>query len=161
MIRQSSHYDSESMTTTTTAEVALKAVKTAEKDVAEQCGNRLLNELGQRAYNNAKTKGFHDEPQNIATLLMLIITEISEACEADRKGKRADMRSFKMAEASGRVDFSIAFNRHIKDSFEDELADVLLRLVGLAAIEGIDLDAHVAMKMRYNTLREYRHGKNY
>lgn len=116
-----------------------------------------LNELGNRAFENAKAKGFHDNPQNVATRLMLIVSELSEAMEADRKDKHApptselDYKSFDAA----------MFQMAVKDTFEDELADALIRLVELAASQGIDLDTHVAMKMQYNTTREYKHGKRY
>lgn len=87
------------------------------------------------AYGIAKTHGFHDEKQSDAHFLMLIVTEISEAVEADRKGvKPRDMTIFEKAcrEYAGNQDwehfgFARAFEQHVKDCFEDELADIIIR----------------------------------
>lgn len=115
-----------------------------------------LNELGKRAFENAKAKGFHDTPNPIPTRLMLIVSELSEAMEADRKNQRApktQLGRYRLA--------AVRFETFIKDTFEDELADAVIRIVELAAAEGIDLDTHVEMKMQYNATREYKHGKKY
>ena len=45
-----------------------------------------LTELCDRAYRAACDKGFHDEQKPDAVYKMLIITEIAEAVQADRKG---------------------------------------------------------------------------
>lgn len=41
------------------------------------------------------------------------------------------------------------------------MADIVIRVMDMCAFKGIDLDAHVAAKMRYNSLREHMHGKKY
>lgn len=41
-----------------------------------------------------------------------------------------------------------------------ELADVILRTLDLMAALGVDVDAVVMAKHRYNQSREYRHGRN-
>ena len=48
-------------------------------------GNLTLKELGRRAFETAKAKGFHDEPIDIPRALMLTVSELAEALEADRK----------------------------------------------------------------------------
>ena len=45
-----------------------------------------LNKLRDRAYKIAKAHGFHEKEYSDETYLMLIITEIAEAVNADRKG---------------------------------------------------------------------------
>ena len=47
----------------------------------------INNELRDRAYQCACRPGFHDKEYSNAHCLMLIITEIIEAVDADRKGK--------------------------------------------------------------------------
>ena len=47
----------------------------------------INNELRDRAYQCACKHGFHDKEYSDKHWLMLIITEISEAVDADRKGK--------------------------------------------------------------------------
>src|SRR5690554_5959110 len=54
-----------------------------------------LNELRDEAYETAKSKGFHENKQvDIPRSLMLIVSEISEALEADRKGRWARLDHF-------------------------------------------------------------------
>jgi NTP pyrophosphatase (non-canonical NTP hydrolase) len=53
------------------------------------------------------------------------------------------------------------FSNLVKDTFQDELADVMIRVMDLAAHKDIDLEIHIAAKMRYNSLREYKHEKRY
>lgn len=57
-------------------------------------GNLTLKELGRRAFETAKAKGFHDEPIDIPRALMLTVSELAEALEADRKNKRANVEAF-------------------------------------------------------------------
>lgn len=45
----------------------------------------MINELAQQVHENAKAKGFFDEPKNIGEMLCLIHSEVSEALEANRK----------------------------------------------------------------------------
>lgn len=44
-----------------------------------------LNTLSKEVFKANKAKGFHDVEVSNETLLMLVITELSEAVEADRK----------------------------------------------------------------------------
>ena len=53
-----------------------------------------LNELKDRAYKTAKAHGWHDKELSDETYLMLIITEIAEAVQADRKGIRPDIEGY-------------------------------------------------------------------
>lgn len=48
---------------------------------------KTINELCKEAYENAKSKGFHDKPVEMGTRLALIHGEVSEALEADRESK--------------------------------------------------------------------------
>jgi hypothetical protein len=45
------------------------------------------NDLRDRAYKTAKEHGFHEGKESTETALMLVITELAEAVEADRKGR--------------------------------------------------------------------------
>jgi NTP pyrophosphatase (non-canonical NTP hydrolase) len=53
----------------------------------------------------------------------------------------------------------LVFEQVVKDTFEDELADVLIRTLDLACSMGIDIDFYVSEKMRYNEGRPFKHGK--
>lgn len=82
--------------------------------------------------------------RNIGELLMLIITELSEAVEAHRKNKFADFDNIEMLHDDigvYKID-SICisyFEESIKDTFEDELANTFIRLFDLCGYIKFDL----------------------
>lgn len=122
-----------------------------------------INEGVKLAYEIAKANGFHEEGQEkeFGTYLALIHSEVSEALEAHRRGRRADLESYKNFFGSKEVYDSGMFARYIKDTIEDELADTVIRVFDLCGLMGIDLETHVAWKMKYNQSRPMRHGKEY
>ena len=126
----------------------------------------MLNEMSKKAYEAAKLKGFHDKPIETGTLLMLIVSELSEALEADRKKRYAEYPELislvnqLLHDKSDSV-FKETFEDCIKDTFEDEIADVFIRLFDLCGKMNINIDKHVELKMRYNQTREHKHGKEY
>lgn len=122
-----------------------------------------INETAKAAYLNAVSKGFYEDPPSIAERIALIHSEASEALECDRKDKYCLMSPLGVMEMSKQDDdkFVNDFRNYVKDTFEDELVDIMIRVMDLAAWKGIDLEAHIAAKMRYNSLREYKHGKKY
>lgn len=117
-------------------------------------------------------KGFKKE--NVPTYLMLTVTELSEACEADRKGKHADFRAFRDIYAGALehaknigeecpedLAYKVSFENSIKDTIEDEIADAFLRLMHFCGEYGIDIERHIQAKAAYNQLRPAKHGKAY
>ena len=131
----------------------------------------MINKLAKEIHLNARSKGFFDAEKNIGEMLCLIHSEVSEALEADRKNHYTKLKkdwyikgladpnygaSFCDNEA-----FKKEFKNSVKNTFEDELADIMIRVMDLAAFKGIDLEAHIKAKMRYNASREHKHGKKY
>lgn len=112
-----------------------------------------LNQAASLIHGNNKAKGFWDKERNVGELLMLITSELGEALEAHRRGIFADWNDF---EVNG-----TPFVYSIKDTFEDEIADAVIRLLDLSAGLGIDLEKHINMKVRYNESRPNLHGKKY
>jgi NTP pyrophosphatase (non-canonical NTP hydrolase) len=53
------------------------------------------------------------------------------------------------------------FAKDVKDTFEDELADAVIRIADLCGYLNIDLESHIKAKMRYNETRPHKHGKEY
>lgn len=97
-----------------------------------------LNTLRNRAYQNACDHGFHDRELSDNHCFMLVITELSEAVEADRKGRRADKAEFESVVSSNSDHMSEAFvdafERLVKDTVEDELADTVIRMLDMAGL---------------------------
>lgn len=120
----------------------------------------MINQLSIQIFENNKAKGFYDTDRNIGEMLCLIHSEVSEALECDRKNKTISHSPEYVAEQEGEK-FKDCFERFIKDTFEDELADIMIRVMDLAAYKEIDLEKHIALKMRYNAMRPHKHGKLY
>lgn len=99
---------------------------------------------------------------NINEKLLLVVTEVSEACESIRKGKMYEghLTKFKAGRLND-TDFPYLFEVHVKDTFEDEIADSIIRLLDLAGGLGIDIGWHVEQKLRYNATRTNKHGKKF
>jgi len=111
-----------------------------------------------------------DPNRNISELLMLVITEISEAVEALRENRITDFSDYSISglklehftEISyGEIEKIKAFESCIKDTFEDEIADVFIRLFDLCGYLKIDIEKHIKAKMQYNKTRPKKHGKEF
>lgn len=106
--------------------------------------NINLNELRDRTYKTACEHGFHDKELSNEHLLCLVISELMEAVEAGRKGKRADRESFKSSyedeEPHDDVNFKYCFEKYIKDTISDELSDAVIRLLDLAGLRNFNLN---------------------
>ena len=96
-----------------------------------------LTELRNRAYRAACNKGFHDEQKPDAMYKMLIITEIAEAVQADRKGLRADKDEFDYMVDRGAYDCEEAYEMYIKGCLEEELADIIIRMLDYCGMRNI------------------------
>lgn len=111
-----------------------------------------LNKLRDKAYSIAKANGWHEEEHSDNHLLMLIITEIAEAVQADRKNLHADVEAFKKYEEI--IDFKENFERQIKNTVEEELADVVIRCLDLAGLRKFYIEEAVAIASLYVSLKE-------
>lgn len=98
-----------------------------------------INQLASHVHE-ANSKWWRDldtgEPlkRNVGEMLMLVVSELSEAMEGDRK----DLADDKLPH---------------RRMFEVELADALIRLLDLAAGTGCDLGGAFVEKMAYNRTR--------
>ena len=116
-----------------------------------------LNSLRDRAYKTACEHGFHEEELSNRHFLMLVITELSEAVEADRKGRRGDIESYKFIskehiKSNSKYLKKLLFNRYVKDSVGDELADAAIRLLDLAGLRDVEVQRIETMEAAYVSL---------
>jgi len=97
-------------------------------------------------------------PTDIPKLLMLCVSELAEAMEADRTDRHANVGQFKEMLKLCPITKSKIFERYIKNSFEDELADAVIRILDLCERCDIDITKFIDMKLEYNKTRGLRHG---
>lgn len=81
--------------------------------------------------------------RNDAELLMLMVTELAEACEGLRHGNGP--------------------SEHIPEfsCLEEELADTIIRILDMAAARNCRIGEAVIAKMKYNAGRPDKHGKKF
>jgi NTP pyrophosphatase (non-canonical NTP hydrolase) len=120
-----------------------------------------INDTAKAIYTINVEKGFWENPRNKGELLMLVVSELAEALEADRKNRYSLNNPKDIAALANDEDFNDAFSSHVKDTFEDEIADAVIRLFDMSAGLGIDLESHIEAKLRYNANRPKMHGKKY
>ena len=94
-----------------------------------------IKQLCEESHKIAVEKGFWDGKRPVSELLMLIVTELGEACEADRK-----------------TNF---------ENFKEEIADTFIRLGDMCCALNIDIESEIEKKMEYNKTRPFKHGKKY
>ena len=127
--------------------------------------NKKTNEFIKRAHEMACRHGFHDKELSLEHCLMLVITEISEMVEADRKGKYAQVAMYNYnANTPQPEEMEVShkkfcFETFIKDSFEDEMADACIRLYDTSGTFGVtfdkedfDVDMHEEYEKYYSHL---------
>ena len=124
----------------------------------------MINKLAQQIFEANKKKGFWDKERNVGEMLMLVTSELAEGLEADRKGSHTIIspESLKfLIDTPDNSYFQLEFKNNIKDTFEDEIADAIIRLLDMSGGLGIDVESHITAKLRYNSLRPHKHGKAY
>lgn len=103
-----------------------------------------LDELAVCINNWAVKKGFYDvDNRNQGELIALMHSELSEALEAIRIGNPP---CEKIPEIS---------------SLEEEMADILIRVLDYCAFANIRIGFATAKKMEYNETRPHKHGKEF
>jgi len=103
----------------------------------------MLDELVKQAHGTAVEKGWWDGKRDVPGLLMLVVSELSEALECYRDGESLTEVAYKGRKPVG---------------FAVEIADAVIRIADLCGELGIDLDTVLQKKLSFNRTRPYRHG---
>lgn len=128
-----------------------------------------INQLAKEVHENAVAHGWWETPPTLPEALCLIHSELSEALEEYREGNPLVYGTCALAAEDCK--FSGVCDR-VGTPGEDgevggpckpegiavELADVIIRTLDLMAGLGVDVDAVVMAKHRYNLGREYMKG---
>ena len=100
----------------------------------KKCDTMELIHYIDEAHETASKNGFWDDPNpNYAEKVMLIVTELSEAIQEDRK-----------------------FN-----DTEEEIADTFIRLFDLCGKYHHNIEDTIQKKMKVNKTRPYKHRRKY
>lgn len=103
----------------------------------------LVTIMQNRVSDDNYDKGFWDGPQNKPEKLMLMVTELAEACEGLRHG---DPQSTKIPGFS---------------NVEEELADCVIRILDFCGHYQLQLGPAIIAKLEYNRSRPHKHGKQF
>lgn len=128
-----------------------------------------INELAKEVHENAVAHGWWEKPPTLPEALCLIHAELSEALEEYREGNpliygtcalaAEDCKFSGVCDRVGRPGEGEGIDGPCKpEGIAVELADVILRTLDLMAALGVDVDAVVMAKHKYNLGREYKHG---
>lgn len=105
-----------------------------------------LRQLAKYIHQGNKDRGFYDNTASKETRVLLIVSEVVKCMEADRKGNWCSVKNisdytklydfFRESEKINNTGFiESQFKVNIKDTVQDELADVFIRLLDFAEYE--------------------------
>jgi hypothetical protein len=129
----------------------------------------IIDELANTIHQLNVSKGFwpeNKEERNKSEVLMLVVSELAEAQEALRENHFTNLSKSDMMLLADLADkdpegFKREFEAKVKNTFEDEMIDTLIRQLDALAGFNIDILFHLFMKLKYNSLRPHKHGKNF
>lgn len=129
--------------------------------------HQVIRLLQKSAWQTSEDKGWHELDVRPAERIALMHSELSEALEELRKGKRPDeiYYPYVPSRTTTRDDGDeVTVSGYVEDlngkpeGFPVELADVFIRILDTCEIYGIDLGAVTLQKMIYNRTRPRHHG---
>lgn len=98
-------------------------------------------------HERMKAKGFHDRDVSLQEIFGLIISEMCEAMEAERKGRNVENSKYVWVLAyKDDESYQCKFDQCIKNTVSDELADVFIRCMDAAGKYSKEDDGIVLFK---------------
>ena len=98
-------------------------------------------------HENAVAHGWWDEKRTEDELMLLAVSEVSEALEEYRAGKPMEYASASPDDPAEKP-----------EGIAVEMIDCLIRILDWCGKEGVDVDEILTRKHEYNKTRPYRHG---
>lgn len=117
---------------------------------------KKLATLADDAFKIADKHGFYTENTEIETELMLIITEMSEAVQADRHNRHGSIEDYESEIQMGR-DIPTAYENCLEGTVESEFADIAIRILSL--LGWLNSKTPIKPKSDYILAHEYEVGK--
>lgn len=118
--------------------------------------HKELASLAEDAFKNSDKHGFYTESTEIETALMLIITEMSEAVQADRTNRHGSIEDYESEIQMG-IDIPTAYKNSLEGTVESEFADIAIRILSL--LGWIDSKTPIKLKSDSILADEYGIGK--
>lgn len=121
-----------------------------------------INLLVQQAHQNATSKGWWEEDRSFGEIIALMHSELSEALEDYRAGKRPNEMWYEQYDKDDDEVYVLSIKPDEPDwkpcGIPSELADVVIRVFDACGRYGIDLEQAIKEKMAYNATRPHKHG---
>lgn len=115
-----------------------------------QTETSMLDVLSMKCHEMALSKGWYERGRELPELLMLVVSELSEALEEARK----PATKFRNEEVSRAIEYE--GDKPIGVAVE--IADALIRIFDLCGYFELPIGEAVRVKMEYNANRPHRHG---